>query len=124
MDMEDIIFFAVMFLSIGASILRAAQKKNGTKASPVGSAEPELMEEMEFSAPAEEEEAAGIAIPEEGVSSVHETAASRAGQWRKVENKPEQEPVVGEKRERHPVALDKEKLIVYSEIMKPKFDDF
>lgn len=124
MDMEDIIFFAVMFLSIGASILRAAQKKNGTKGAPIESVEPEVMEDVELLTPEDKEEPSVIAIPEEGVSSVHDTAASRAGQWRKTERKPEPEPVVEEKRERHPVALDKEKLIIYSEIMKPKFDEF
>lgn len=121
MERQDIFFFVIMLVSIGASILRSVQKKNETKGPSVNTVEPEMMEEGDIVPPASE--TAVVRLPEEGMPVVHDTAASRAGQWRKTDHRPEPEPVVEEKRERHPVALDKEKLIIYSEIMKPKFDE-
>lgn len=128
MDGFDILFLVIFLASAGASIARSVRKGAGTAPTRSENETEEVSFEPIF---VEEDDVQDAFVQEdEGIPVVHETAASRAGQWRSETSSAAEavDEVLQENSDcslkRHPVALDKEKLIVYSEIMKPKFDDF
>lgn len=125
MDFFSVIFIAVYILLTVVAIVKGVKKKRA------GVSVPSAPDSQVHFEPLEEflRESATIPVyPDtEGIPAVHyEIASSRAGNRRTgpVDTTAVNDTMTDSpERKRHPIALDKEKLIIYSEIMKPKFDE-